>query len=81
MLWAAQGIGFLIGVEKESDISIIDLINQELRKSSSLVQCKCTSQIAPTRCNCIFKKKNANAKLFRKYAVAPRRCVFLTMLT
>jgi hypothetical protein len=37
MLWAAQGIGFLIGVERESDISIIDLINQELRKSRSRV--------------------------------------------
>ena len=37
MLWTAQGIGFLIGVERESDISIIDLINQELRKSRSRV--------------------------------------------
>ena len=37
MLWAAKGIGFLIGVERESDISIIDLINQELRKSRSRV--------------------------------------------
>ena len=37
MLWAAQGIGFLIGVERESDISIIVFINQELRKSRSLV--------------------------------------------
>ncbi len=35
LLWAAKGIGFLIGVERESDISIIDLIYQELLKSRS----------------------------------------------
>ena len=37
MLWTAQGIGFLIVLDRESDISIIDLIYQELLKSRSRV--------------------------------------------